>query len=249
MEGTLLQKYASDLVNNLIRKIYTLADVEHKLSKGEIREIFVSDLLRHFLPEHLGIGSGIVINQGSKQSNQTDIIIFDKRIFPPILGNQSIGLYPVEAVVGVMEVKSSCNISGLNKCQEDFKLLTDTIQNPEYQYRDKDNLKILKGFICFNSKGFSKKGFRTLNISDFDSLDTICVESKFTVTKYNGKWHYNDSNLSEHEEIKSYICWFIDNLRLISNKKMQLLSDHYRSWTSIYFRHQDYLNDYFKNIK
>jgi hypothetical protein len=249
MEGTLLQKYASDLVNNLIRKVYTLSDVEHNLSKGEIREIFVSDLLRHFLPEHLGIGTGIIINQASKQSKQTDIIIFDKRIFPPILGNQNIGLYPIESVVGVMEVKSSCNVFGLTKCQKDFEILDNTIQNSKYQYRDKDNIKVLKGFICFKPHGFNTKKFSSLEISEYSSLDTICIESKFTVTKYKKSWHFNDYNISEHEEIKGFICWFSDNLRLISNRRILDLSTKYRSWTSIYFRHQDYLNEYFKNIE
>lgn len=246
MNETLLQKYASDLVNNMIRKIHTLAGVNHKLSKGEIREVFASELLRFFLPEHLGIGSGIIINQASKQSNQTDIIIFDKRIFPAILGNQRIGIYPIEAVIGVMEVKSSCGVSGLRKCQKDFKHLHDNIQNKDAQYRDKDDISVLKGFICFNPKGFTKKEFSQLSNNDYSAIDTICIENKFTVKKYKGEWHYEDEKLDLHEEIKGYICWFSDNLRLISNKRMELVSNNYRSWNSIYFRHQDHVIKHFE---
>lgn len=87
----------------------------------------------------------------------------------------------------------------------------------------------------------------TPNIDDYNSLDTICITGKFTVKKYNNKWNFEDLNLSKHEEIKGYICWFTDNLRLISNKRMQMLSNKYRSWNSIYFRHQDSINEHIIN--
>jgi len=248
MEATLIQKYTTDLVNNLVRKVKTLSGLTHPLAKGEIREIFVAELLVHFLPEHLGVGTGIIINQASKQSKQTDIIIFDKRIFPSFLGKQTIGLYPVESVVGVIEVKSSCNKSGLDKCQKDFDYLTNTIQNSKYQYRDKDKLKILKGFIAFNVKGFSPKDFRNLTLNEYSAINAICIENKFTTLKYKDKWVYSNKNLIDHEEIKRFICWFIDNLRVFSSERNEL-AKNFRSWTSIYLRQDEKISTYFKDIE
>lgn len=247
MEATLIQKYTTDLVNNLVRKIKTLSGLDHSLTKGEIREIFVSELLAHFLPEHLGIGTGIIINQASVQSSQTDIIIFDKRIFPSFLGKQTIGLYPVESVVGVIEVKSSCSKIGLDKCQKDFDYLANTIQNMKFQYRDKDKIRILKGFIAFNVKGFKSKEFDKLTIEQYSALNAICIENKFSVLKYKKRWNYSADKLSDHEEIKRFICWFIDNLRLISSERSEIIKK-YRSWTSIYLRQEEKIRNSFKDI-
>ena len=60
-------------------------DLIHKGLRGRAREIFIRDLLRPFINPNFGICTGIVVDSSNKQSNQIDIIIYDKSLLPPIL--------------------------------------------------------------------------------------------------------------------------------------------------------------------
>jgi hypothetical protein len=90
---TIIQEHSTALISGLLNKVISLKKVNHKVTKGQLKEFFVSDILDQFLPYHLGTGSGIVINQKGEQSNQCDIIIFDKRILPPFIRNANLGLW------------------------------------------------------------------------------------------------------------------------------------------------------------
>src|SRR2546426_12636818 len=102
----LIKRYSTAIIEGMERKIYASASLEHKLTKGELGELFVSTVLTSFLTSQFDIGTGIVINQRETQSNQTDIILCDNRILPPFIKQQHIGVYPAESVLGTIEVKS-----------------------------------------------------------------------------------------------------------------------------------------------
>lgn len=82
-------------------------DLQHQGEKGGFREAFVKQLLESILPHHFGIGSGVVVDRYETQSPQIDIIIYDKRSLPPFLERDGRGIYPVDSVLRVLEVKST----------------------------------------------------------------------------------------------------------------------------------------------
>lgn len=53
-------------------------DVEHKLTKGEMREDWVRDAIRDLLPQKYQVASGIVVNSKGEQSLQQDFLIIEK---------------------------------------------------------------------------------------------------------------------------------------------------------------------------
>jgi hypothetical protein len=83
--------------------------IEHRGEKGGFREAFVKSLLNQFLPVQFGIGSGVVVDINGCQSPQIDIVIYDKRRLPPIFERDGSGVYPIDSVVRVVEVKSVVN--------------------------------------------------------------------------------------------------------------------------------------------
>ena len=90
-------------------------DVEHNGEKGSLREAFVISLLQQYLPVQFGIGSGVVVDKQGRQSPQIDIVIYDKRTMPPILDKSGRGIYPIDAVLRVVEVKSVLDTSALSQ--------------------------------------------------------------------------------------------------------------------------------------
>jgi len=90
-----------------MRRLYELSGgVEHDGEKGAFREFFVARLIRPFMPPHLGVGSGVVIASNGQQSRQSDVIIYDRRLLPPILVAGDRGIFPIDSVLAVIEVKS-----------------------------------------------------------------------------------------------------------------------------------------------
>jgi hypothetical protein len=100
--------------------------VEHAGEKGIFRELFISQLIHPLLPFQFGIGSGIVIDKMLKQSRQCDLIIYDRRLLPPILVAEGRGIFPIDSVLAIVEVKSKLRA-------EDYKQISDAARrfNPQ----------------------------------------------------------------------------------------------------------------------
>jgi hypothetical protein len=83
-----------------------LMHVNHAGLRGRLRELVVRDILRPFLPPAIGIGSGEVVSADDLHSNETDIILYDPWLVPPIAFESGSGLFPLESVLYTIEVKS-----------------------------------------------------------------------------------------------------------------------------------------------
>jgi hypothetical protein len=99
--------------------------VEHPGLKGQLREIVIRDLLRPLFPADVGLGTGVVISASGKASTQQDVVIYDKSILPPITFEQSTGVFPVEAVLYTVEVKSTLTAAELKKSHDSAAQLVD----------------------------------------------------------------------------------------------------------------------------
>ncbi|GFZ76727.1 hypothetical protein GCM10011531_02510 [Aquaticitalea lipolytica] len=92
---------------DLMRNLYSAtSEINHTNEKGSFREFFISELIEPLLPNSYGIGSGIIVDNKGNQSTQLDIIIFDKRIMRPILSSGSSGVFPIDSVLAILEIKS-----------------------------------------------------------------------------------------------------------------------------------------------
>jgi hypothetical protein len=75
--------------------------------KGQIREILTRELFRPLLPADLGVGHGhIVSSVEGRVSRERDVVIYDRRLVPPVLYERSLGLFPLECTLATIEVKS-----------------------------------------------------------------------------------------------------------------------------------------------
>jgi len=93
-------------IKNTLNKSESVSNVKHALTKGDAREIFVSELLKPFLNPNLCISKGIIIDSQNTQSDEVDIIIYNPNVIPPFLLNKIKGFIPCESVVATIQVKS-----------------------------------------------------------------------------------------------------------------------------------------------
>lgn len=107
------------------------AQFQHHGNRGSYRE----DSLKNFLtngklPDIFGIASGEIISQYSQVSKQMDAIIYDKSKSIIFESSESTKIFPIESVLGVIEVKSQLSKTKLIEGLENIKSLK-TLHAPQ----------------------------------------------------------------------------------------------------------------------
>ncbi|MGR5480050.1 DUF6602 domain-containing protein [Vibrio chagasii] len=112
-------------VQGAIAEANAASNLTHQGVKGTILEILISKLFRPLLPSDIGVGTGQIIEKYSgKMSTQMDIILYDKSILPPVMFDESTGIFPVEAVLYTIEVKTTLTKQDLRVAHESAKYLS-----------------------------------------------------------------------------------------------------------------------------
>ena len=103
-------KFLSALRNVSSKLMSEFADSKLFEQNGDIgtfREEIISQLLRPFLPDCYGLGSGeIFSSDGKSNSNQIDIVIYDSVYSNVLFKNKKNYLFPCESVYGEIEIKT-----------------------------------------------------------------------------------------------------------------------------------------------
>jgi hypothetical protein len=96
---------------NMARLYELSGGVAHDGEKGAFREFFLAEIIRPFVPKHFGVGSGVIVDAYGNQSKQSDVVIYDNQLIPPILLSGDRGIFPIDSVLVVVEVKSTLKSS------------------------------------------------------------------------------------------------------------------------------------------
>ena len=109
------------------------AAIKHPGLKGEVREILVRELLRPLLPPTFAFGTGKVVDHQGNESAQMDVVVYDRAVLPPMLFSDSAltGLFPVEACVYAVEVKSQATAGAWRDSVTKAKLLAGLAYLPD----------------------------------------------------------------------------------------------------------------------
>jgi hypothetical protein len=100
--------------------------ITHQVLKGEVLEILVSDLFVPLLPADVGIGTGQIIEcRSGRLSNQVDIVLYDRSVLPPLLFGRQQGVFPIEAVLYAIEVKTTLTRNALETSHKHAKTLNE----------------------------------------------------------------------------------------------------------------------------
>ncbi len=93
----------------LLAQSKVAASSGHSVLQGTAREAFVREFLESHLAERLGVGTGEVISADSKiddERNQLDVLVYS-RGYPKLYIGGSVSLFLIEAVLAVLEVKTT----------------------------------------------------------------------------------------------------------------------------------------------
>jgi len=230
----IVKKYATALLKSMELKAEALQEMDHDPLKGRLRELFISDILKKYLTDEFEVGSGIIINKQGYQSPETDVIIYDKKIIPPLIKESFLGLYPIESVIACFEIKSTLTYFDLKKANDNAHIIFNLIDNKD-KLKDYD----VPFYTVFGYKHKTakiKNEHNKLKLRKYQYLSGICVLHEFCwLLKEDWTLKMGDD---EYEETKRYIAVILDNIRTKSIERNLFLNAIHRDWLSEYIRNQ-----------
>lgn len=109
----LVKRWFDELERQLTEEAQHAGLLGHSSMTGNAREFFVRRVLRSFMPSAVRVGTGRVIGSDDSPSKQVDIVVFDGRL-PAFDMPDGQSLFPIEGVIGVIEVKSRLDVKTLH---------------------------------------------------------------------------------------------------------------------------------------
>jgi hypothetical protein len=119
-----VQRFFNQRVEDMFKLYAETGPVSHSGEKGAFRELLLRNVIASVLPPHFGLGTGLIVDSDGKQSRQTDIIIYDKRVLPPVAFQEGRGLFPFDAIHRTIEVKSTLKRPDLLNAETAARLMS-----------------------------------------------------------------------------------------------------------------------------
>jgi hypothetical protein len=187
--------------------------------KGTIREILVRDLFRPLLPSDLGIGTGQIATVNNELSPQQDVVIYDRRILPPVLFEETVGIFPVESVLAAIEVKTTLTAVELRAAHDNAKTLLGYSYLSGERNRESGQPvfhaveKVISAIFALNSDltigGKTElERYKELHAIGDPPVRAICVSGR-GYWFYSGEWSYVPPD-AEHQESLSFIVGLLE---------------------------------------
>jgi len=92
--------------------------LSHPGEKGRAIEAVFRGLLRSILPQRYALGTGFITNSADAESTQIDLVIYDEQFNAPIKLVADVGIFPIESVYAVAEVKSKLGKTEIDKAMK-----------------------------------------------------------------------------------------------------------------------------------
>ncbi len=170
--------------------------------------MLIADLFRPLLPSDMGVASGVLISAFDEgQSAQQDIIIFHKRIIPPLLFEQGPAIVPVESALACIEIKSKLNATELRKAHESAMSVRrlsrhSGFRNKSGEWVDTKSSGVTSLLLALETDLVTKgetEWDRYVNLigDEYPELSSICVPSR-------GFWYTNEQGVFFDMDVGRY---------------------------------------------
>ena len=176
---------------------------DHSGTKGDCSEVNWIDWLKNYLPKRYSVTKGFVIDHTGNQSDQIDLIIYDKQYTPFVFTDKEAIYVPAESVYAVFEVKQTVNkefIIYAGKKAESVRNLHRTsapIRHVEGTAKPKELHNIIAGILTTKSDWCEDSNMLEEHLNNLDDkqfLNIGCIIE-------NSAFYFNEE---QNKYIKSY---------------------------------------------
>lgn len=177
---------------------------KHNQTIGVLTEEVLRLFLKTYLPKGLSVEQGFIMSENGELSKQCDILIYDSIRFAPFYRVNDVVIVPVEAVVIVIEVKTTINKAIFNNAIRYFKNI-----------KSLSNCKFYTYLFIYNSCEISKLKvfFDTYHhegeyqLFDHDTFESLPDE----ITGINHSFHLQKDSVVIDRDMMGYSSFFYEN--------------------------------------
>ena len=206
MPSKIYKQVLIDRIDAFLRESKTADLITHLGLRGEIRESGFGKLISDILPVDWGVGSGKIIDSNNNQSSETDLIIYYKRVFPPIFYKDTKGIFPLESCGFVFEIKTKSSAKEIKSTIERFnKLKKMEIIRPWSDKFPEYNIKPLRVYFAIDTD--LKEDDELIRYKKLDrehkydpAIQIICIVGK-------GVWFYHNEKDYDDEPTTYWIYY------------------------------------------
>ena len=210
--------------------------VSHPGEMGSATEENWRELLRAYLPARYAVEGGFMIDVDGRESQQLDLIIFDRQYSPVLFETGGVLYVPAESVYGVFEVKqqlSKRNVEYAGEKAASARRLRRTsvpIVHAGGQYPPKEPSRIVGGILATLSDWSPPFGVPLVqslrSLSERQHLDIGCVLQDGTFTTED---HGGSLSLTSSQADLSLVCFVFELLGMLQRMGTASAMD-YKQW-------------------
>lgn len=182
MNALEFQKSITEELNVVKNRVRNLIGDSHWGEEGRYKEAVVKNILRKFLPQHISIGTGFIVNSNNHNriSKQIDIIIYNN-MHPVLFSEGDFIITTMKNVLGIVEVKSNIG-NGRNTFQNVIRQFGESIAPIENNFR---NRSIFLGIFAFEfTENIDSVTFGRNLISSSKKINHISLGKDYFVRKW-----------------------------------------------------------------
>lgn len=214
-------------ITGAIASARAAAAITHPGLKGQVLEILVSDLFVPLLPSDIGVGSGQIVEcERGMLSSEVDIILYDKSILPPMLFSTRQGIFPIEAVLYAIEVKTTLTRRDLESAHANARALHDFRYLPAQRPAGQNPAPVerVRSVVFALNTDLSPGGtsevqrYKDVYVEDKPYLRAVCVVDRGYWYEDGEKW-LNHKTSGELGEVLAFIGGVTNTYRAVAHSR------------------------------
>lgn len=175
---------------------------KHNPTIGILTEEILRTFLRTYLPKSVSVEQGFVMTPEGVLSKQCDIIVYDSTLYSPLYRINDIVIVPTEAVLIVVEVKTTINKAIFHNVIDYFANISTLCRAKTYLfiYEACDISKLERYFHTYKHKG-------SYQMFDHDTYQLLPSE----ITGINNSYHLGQAHVCYERDTAGYESFFYEN--------------------------------------
>jgi hypothetical protein len=190
---------------------------------GQLREIFLADLIAPLLPEGFRAATGKIVDRHGNLSSQTDLIIYNKARFTPLMFNEQTGVFPIDSVFYSIEVKSTSSATAVRDSIEKGRSLR-ALEGPHVHHA----LFSFKTDLATPEAEIQR--FQTAQVDTIPPLVNICCTAGAGYTRWTDQGWGTHMSTERHAEVIGFIIGIVNTLVTTANRPVAANPGDYLAW-------------------
>lgn len=203
----------------------------HNQTIGILTEEILREFLRNHLPKIVSIEQGFILNSDGAISKQCDILIYDSQAFAPFYRVNDIVVIPSEAVIAIIEVKTTISKQIFHSAIDYFKSLGYLENTRKYLFIfNSSSIEKINSYL----HSYKHKG--SYQYFDHDTFHHLPDE----ITGINSSFHLKKDYVITDRDALGYTSWFYEDSKGTEINAIQ----HF--YLSLYQQVETYIDENYK---